>query len=162
MESSSEEDIVRSRNGEQHIILNSFYFAYVIPDAECPPSEEETFQIVEGTRAHLEKRFHLGCSTRSNWKFLRLELELDQIRFNAGIPQRKYNMCAQYKSARVVFSKESTDLPNRARCFRVFQNAVQTSYLVNYVQPIPIFASTEQVYFAQDESIRPNSPLRLE
>ena len=78
--------------------------------------------------------------------FNSVESEIDDTQYNAGIPEEKYNIYMSFNTD-IIFSTLSTVIPTVDELFDIMVEAINPTYIVNYVWQAPEtpFISTQEV-----------------
>jgi len=137
----------------QTVNIQPYYIAYAASAAQREPTEEEYQQMANLTTLYFEEVLGTMYSNAepdfgvvSFTKFDSVVSSIDSTQYNAGIPEEKYNLYISFETE-VVFSTESTIIPEASELFDIMQEAISPTYIVNYVWQLPEspFISTQEV-----------------
>lgn len=126
-----------------------FSIAFAAPNATRAPTGDEYARVTQITALYFDGIYAAryatyNASDAAALVFVQVNLTLDEVRYEAGIPSADYNIYMAFASA-VEFGPGSAPLPSAADLFTALQNSIGTTYIVDYVWQVPDspFASTQ-------------------
>lgn len=130
--------------------MQPYYIAFAAPLATREPTDDEYLLISQLTTLYFEEIFAAIYSNSSSVTFVRVDTLLDAVQYEAGIPDPAFNLYMAFDTA-VIFSADSV-APNATELFDIMQEAIGTSYIVNYVWQAP---ETSPFISTQDAVLNP-------
>ena len=128
----------------QAVPVMPYYIAFAAPSADREPTDDEYLLITQLTTLYFEEIFAAVYTANQTIKFVQVDTVLDSAQYQAGIPEAKFNIYMAFNTS-IIFAPDSA-LPSATDLFDIMDEAIGTSYVVNYVWQAPEtpFVSTQE------------------
>jgi len=137
----------------RRVAIPPYFIAYAAPLADREPTADEYLLIGQLTTLYFEEVLGAMYNNAdpdfgviSSTTFDSVESVINETRYNAGIPEEKFNLYISFETD-VVFSNDSSIIPNATELYDIMAEAINPTYIVNYVWQAPEspFISTQEV-----------------
>ena len=137
----------------QSVAIPTYYIVYAASAADREPTEDEYLQMNNLTIQYFDDVFsnlygagQPDFGSASETMFDSVSSDIDSTQYNAGIPEPKYNIYISF-TTEIKFATESSVIPTAEELFDIMVEAINPTYIVNYVWQAPEtpFISTQDV-----------------
>ena len=136
----------------QRVRVRDFYISFVSPDAAREPTQAEYEEMMAKTTDWFEVVFAERFANDPNVTFLGSNSAIEETKFNAGIPEARFNIYMNFEFTDVLYTEDSSP-PGVAETFEIMRQAITTDYILEAVRSVTDspFEVVTEVYFAAVE-----------
>ena len=137
----------------RRVAIPPYFIAYAAPLADREPTVDEYLLVGQLTTLYFEEILGAMYNNAdpdfgviSSTTFDSVESVINETRYNAGIPEEQFNLYISFETD-IVFSNDSSIIPNAMELYDIMVEAINPTYIVNYVWQAPEspFISTQEV-----------------
>ena len=140
----------------QRVRVRDFYISFVSPDAAREPTQAEYEEMMAKTTDWFEGVFAERFANDPDVTFLNMNSAIEETKFNAGIPEARFNIYMNFEFIEVVYTEDSSP-PGPDETFQILRSAITPEYILEAVRLLTNspFEVVTEVYFAAVEMTDP-------